>query len=163
MVVRLRKLCRRASPAPRSGATRRAWSSSGAFARIDGGQPAAARVGSAQLADPTRAAAGLTRHRIGANAPLKDQARVLHFSAQESSAGEAFATAPPRQRARSHTLREEPASCRRRRQRRDIDELFVAFDKEMVVLGYVGIEIGLRAVDGDLAEQPTSVNWCRVL
>src|SRR5262249_16598505 len=37
---------------------------------------------------------------------------------------------------------------------RDVENFIVVLDKEVVVVGGVGIEVGLGTVDGDLAEKP---------
>src|SRR3954451_20509426 len=37
---------------------------------------------------------------------------------------------------------------------RNIEQGILALDKEMMMLSVVGVEISLRAIDGDLAQQP---------
>jgi hypothetical protein len=46
---------------------------------------------------------------------------------------------------------------------RDVDQPALVLDVEMEMVRRVGVEIAAVALDGDLAQQPASVNWLRVL
>ena len=46
---------------------------------------------------------------------------------------------------------------------RDVDQLVIVFEIEVVMRADVGVEIGLGAVDADLAQQSCSVSWLSVL